>query len=330
MLKQNSLSKSAQDIIALAAFCALLLTACNLSLSAKPEVLGDFVWMDGNNNGVQDEGEEGVRNVTVKLLDSEGKQLKTTRTDAEGKYGFSSVDGGNYIIEFDPPDDYRFSPRDQGDDDSLDSDADPDTGQTAIFTLAESTANFYFDAGLVMRPGSGDPTPTPTEEPEKTPEDEEEPPAEGEEIGREEDEEGDTHICEVDTELVDAPAADIHKVVVYENPTHWTVMAFFKSGSQGDYKLGISLTLSDLFKASYGFSSHDGVLAPFKWDDDNNHDLDPSESVQRIETPEGKVIIIAIIKKPSPDSKLSTVDVFSFAPTVEGAWACDELQHTLP
>ncbi len=331
MTRNISKKKISRKVVGLMVVTLLFLTACNLS--TKPDVLGDFVWRDGNNNGIQDEGEEGVRNVLVKLLDSEGRQLKTTRTDADGKYGFSGVSGGDYIIEFDAAADYRFSPRDQGNDDSLDSDADPDTGQTAVFSLAEGTANFYFDAGLVLVPGSGDPTPTPTGEPEKTPEDgdEEEPPVEGEEIGREEDEEGDAHVCEVETEAIDSPEADIEKVVVYETDSHWLIMAYFKHSARGDYKLGISLLMADLYSASYGYSSHNDVMAPFKWDSNSNYELDPSESVERVETADGGVVVIAKVKKPASDSKLSTVEVFSFVPAAGSSnWACDELKYTLP
>jgi len=44
--------------------------------------IGDFVWEDKNYNGVQDGGESGIANVTVKLLNSANTVLATTTTDS--------------------------------------------------------------------------------------------------------------------------------------------------------------------------------------------------------------------------------------------------------
>ncbi len=67
--------------------------------------LGDFVWLDGNANGVQDSGESGVAGVSVALIGagSDGKfgttddvTLATTTTDGSGQYAFRNLNAGQY------------------------------------------------------------------------------------------------------------------------------------------------------------------------------------------------------------------------------------------
>jgi hypothetical protein len=63
--------------------------------------LGDFVWYDKNQNGLQDVGEAGIANVTVNLKDGMGNVLQTTATGANGIYGFSGLCAGTYTVEVD-------------------------------------------------------------------------------------------------------------------------------------------------------------------------------------------------------------------------------------
>ena len=63
-----------------------------------PFRIGDTVWMDANRNGVQDAGEPGIANVTVKLLDADGTLLRTTLSDANGMYSFE-VENGTYSVQ---------------------------------------------------------------------------------------------------------------------------------------------------------------------------------------------------------------------------------------
>src|SRR5678815_3353146 len=74
--------------------------AATLSASAQAQVcittnklptagaLGDAVWNDVNQNGLQDSGEPGVSGVTVRLLDCTGNVLRTMATDGNGLYLF--------------------------------------------------------------------------------------------------------------------------------------------------------------------------------------------------------------------------------------------------
>ena len=72
--------------------------------------IGDFVWADTNNNGVQDSGEAGIAGVTVKLTNVSGSQTyMTTTTDSTGKYEFANLNAGSYVVEFVKPSDYVFT-----------------------------------------------------------------------------------------------------------------------------------------------------------------------------------------------------------------------------
>ncbi len=63
--------------------------------------LGDYVWKDTNNNGIQDEpASAGVANVQVELykVGTTAAIAKDT-TDASGKYLFTNLDAGQYKIK---------------------------------------------------------------------------------------------------------------------------------------------------------------------------------------------------------------------------------------
>ncbi|MDT0622981.1 SdrD B-like domain-containing protein, partial [Croceitalea vernalis] len=103
--------------------------------------LGDTVFLDENENGIQDDGEEGVEGVVVNLLDCDGNELDSTMTDENGNYSFTELDPNvDYVVEFELPDGYEFSPVDQGADDTADSDAGED-GRTPCTDLAPGENN---------------------------------------------------------------------------------------------------------------------------------------------------------------------------------------------
>jgi len=118
--------------------------------------IGDFVWQDTNANGVQDTGEPGIPNVTVRLYDGGGTNILTTTTNASGLYNFTNLTPGDYFVEFILPAGWNFSPQDQGGDDSLDSDADTTTGQTIVTTLISGETDNTWDAGLYQFAALGD------------------------------------------------------------------------------------------------------------------------------------------------------------------------------
>ncbi len=114
--------------------------------------IGDFVWNDENKNGLQDSGEEGIKDVTVRLLDaSDLSVVDTEMTDGNGYYVFADVIPGDYILEFVAPADHFFTGQDMGTDETLDSDPDQTTGRTTAFTVNAGDVLTNWDAGVVAK-----------------------------------------------------------------------------------------------------------------------------------------------------------------------------------
>jgi hypothetical protein len=110
--------------------------------------LQGFVWDDVDRDGVQDPGEAGVPNVSVNLFDKAKKLVNTVNTDATGHYVFENLAPGDYYVGFVPPDGFVISPKDQSNDDALDSDADSTTGETTLTTLVAGDNLLKWDAGV--------------------------------------------------------------------------------------------------------------------------------------------------------------------------------------
>ncbi len=123
-------------------------------LYIDPASLGDFVWLDANQDGLQDADEFGIPNVAVNLYDSSDNLLDSTTTDAYGNYSFTNLVPGDYYVAVVPPAGYTITSQDQGSDDALDSDIDPTTGQTIVTTLTSGQNDLTWDGGLYTPPAS--------------------------------------------------------------------------------------------------------------------------------------------------------------------------------
>lgn len=118
--------------------------------------LGDIVWNDANQNGIQDNGELGVPGVTVTLYEADGiTVIESKVTDPLGNYLFTGLDAGSYVVGFSNiPAGYTFTSANQGSDDELDADADAlSGGKTGVYALAEGEENLSVDAGIYQAPG---------------------------------------------------------------------------------------------------------------------------------------------------------------------------------
>ncbi len=76
-------------------------------------VIADFVWLDSDNDGVQDYGEPGLANILVKITNQTsvtiggttypaGTYMDTVYTDADGFYSFSALPDGTWKVDVQP------------------------------------------------------------------------------------------------------------------------------------------------------------------------------------------------------------------------------------
>lgn len=109
--------------------------------------VGDKVFDDLNNNGLQDEGEPGIEEIFVALYQN-GIFIDFRYTDNEGIYLFENIAPGDYQIKFaNPNEGYEPVAQGVGNNDNIDSDADF-FGFTEVFSLAAGESNFNIDAGF--------------------------------------------------------------------------------------------------------------------------------------------------------------------------------------
>lgn len=114
--------------------------------------VGNYFFIDTDGNGLQNTGDFGVNGVTVNLLNTMGMVIASTETDYDangnaGFYLFYNLQAGNYIVEFEIPEDVEFTTKDAGDD-SRDSDVNVNTGRTDVVTLAAGEHRRDVDAGV--------------------------------------------------------------------------------------------------------------------------------------------------------------------------------------
>jgi len=117
--------------------------------------LGNYVWLDMNGDGVQDDTEEGIENVKVELYYADGTFVAETTTDENGFYLFDDLQSGNYYVVFTAPEGLTTTTAGEGDD-TKDSDADVVTGQTADIALGAGEFNETIDAGYYELVNLGD------------------------------------------------------------------------------------------------------------------------------------------------------------------------------
>ncbi|EGQ4289645.1 YSIRK-type signal peptide-containing protein [Staphylococcus pseudintermedius] len=104
--------------------------------------LGDYVWIDQNNDGIQNQGEAAVKGVKVTLTKPDGSTMTTT-TDEKGKYLFTGLENGEYTVTFSElPEGYEPTKTQVGDD-KLDS-----NGLESKVTI-DNANNYSVDLGIV-------------------------------------------------------------------------------------------------------------------------------------------------------------------------------------
>jgi hypothetical protein len=121
------------------------------SLPSRLGAIGDYVWIDANENGEQDDWEVPVEGFDVRLFDWETRLLVgADTTGVDGRYWIGDLEAGSYYLVFSglEEDDY-FTTRDAADvDDSMDSDVDK-SGHTGRIDLEAGQIDDTWDAGLL-------------------------------------------------------------------------------------------------------------------------------------------------------------------------------------
>ncbi len=114
--------------------------------------IGDFVWHDLDEDGIQDPGEPGLAGIVVTLLNARLDAIATTTSDANGRYLFSDREPGDYAVEFESPPSFFATQQQQGADPATDSDVDPSTQRTEIVRLTGGRDELGIDAGFFRPP----------------------------------------------------------------------------------------------------------------------------------------------------------------------------------
>ena len=106
-------------------------------------VIGDYVWKDLDEDGIQDANEQGIAGVKVTLTQpSTPGYSQTTLTDADGKYQFSGLCLGTYVVTVTLPDGDTFTITNAGGDTALDSNPNGSSVTLATDNASDLTIDF--------------------------------------------------------------------------------------------------------------------------------------------------------------------------------------------
>jgi len=130
----------------------------------RPATLDGRLWDDEDGDGIRDDDEGDLpASATIELYDAGADgavgggddALFATDTGAS-TYTFTLVPPGVYYLEFTAPAGYALTLRDQGGDDTVDSDPDRATGRTSVFTVVSGADGIEHDAGMAAFARVGD------------------------------------------------------------------------------------------------------------------------------------------------------------------------------
>lgn len=129
---------------------SITVTANNVdSASNCLATVGNYVWYDRDADGIQDPRESAASGVSVVLYRSDGTLYSIGSTAFDGSYSITAA-AGDYVIGVIPPSGYGVAPMDSGSSDRSDSDVDPVTLRSDVFTLSASQNLTTLDIGLVQ------------------------------------------------------------------------------------------------------------------------------------------------------------------------------------
>ncbi|NOT37233.1 MAG: DUF11 domain-containing protein [Saprospiraceae bacterium] len=115
-------------------------------------VVGDYVWLDANANGIQEFGEEPLEGVNVFAVRPNGTIVSESKTGTDGHYTLDGIAQGDYYVRFEPPFSYGFTLPNAGND-PVNSDVDGTNGwgTTKTYRILVGDDRPTIDAGLVFQ-----------------------------------------------------------------------------------------------------------------------------------------------------------------------------------
>ncbi|WP_375448085.1 SdrD B-like domain-containing protein, partial [uncultured Fibrella sp.] len=122
----------------------------------RPASLGDYVFEDVNQDGIQNTGDTPIPGVIVTLYQN-GSAVATTTTNGSGLYSFTGLTPGSsnsYSVGFTAPAGYAPTTPLAGTSTANDSDINPLTGRSQSITLASGESNPTVDGGFVRGLGA--------------------------------------------------------------------------------------------------------------------------------------------------------------------------------
>ncbi|MES2674608.1 MAG: SdrD B-like domain-containing protein [Pseudomonadota bacterium] len=109
--------------------------------------INGLAWKDSDADGIRESGETLLSNIETQLFNASNQLMTTAFTNSDGVYGFNNLAPDTYNVQV-VKNAYVVSPKDQGTNDTIDSDAAaPDGKISAINLLPGSTVN-NIDVGL--------------------------------------------------------------------------------------------------------------------------------------------------------------------------------------
>lgn len=156
-------------------YCTILGPSCD-EVEDCENAIGDYIWHDKDVDGIQDNDEAGIEGVVVELFD--GANTFTTTTDENGYYEFTGLPNGAYtvkvassnyasggVLESTTQTKWYSTKKNEGGDDTKDSDADKDEAVTVNLNCNNDyTIDFGFYKTCVSLIKEGPATAQPGEE----------------------------------------------------------------------------------------------------------------------------------------------------------------------
>ena len=110
--------------------------------------IGNMVWEDTDGDGYQDEDESGLGGISIQLRDSDDEVIAETKSGRDGGYLFYDVLPGSYYITV-TSENRQLSPFRIGRYDASDSDIDPASGESPLFSILSGNSLSNLDVGLL-------------------------------------------------------------------------------------------------------------------------------------------------------------------------------------